>query len=592
MPTLDFKGKNYVYAHHLSVPFRQLNIAPDKSMPKDGKASLDDNLIIHGDNLHALKALLPKYAGKVKCIYIDPPYNTGNEGWCYNDNVNAPLIKEWLKKEANPVDGDDLERHDKWLCMMWPRLQLLRELLADDGVIFVSIDENEHHSLRHILDEIYDRENCIAEFVWHSTGHSDNQYDVKINHEYILGYAKNTELCVLGNVVDPNTREESNLWKGYAENSITKNGAKNPPSEIKLPKGFPCKTDKVSLNKTLISDEFFLKVSELGFITRDLTNKYNISYPIRLDDFHIENKKLKNSCRMFTGWANANKLKEFIKNGCEPIEEKNGDLISFFLSENGVIYYHRERKEAKNILSVLTNFKTTEKMRAQLEDIGLKTDYPKPNDLIEYILKIGGVKSDDIILDSFAGSGTTAHAVLALNKEDGGNRKFICVEMEDYADDVTAERVRRVIKGVPNAKDAALKEGLGGSFTFCELGEPFDIEKILSGEALPTYNALAHYVFYTATGQSLEAETKPAKNFLIGETDLFEVYLIYKDDLGYLRSNESALNQDKLDIISAKKNTKQKIVFATAKYMSQSALNEHKVTFCQIPYAIHKIAGN
>lgn len=139
MPTLDFKGKPFVYAHHLSVPFRQLDIDTKKSVPsKGGKPSLDDNLIIHGDNLHALKALLPKYAGKVKCIYIDPPYNTGNEGWCYNDNVNAPLMKEWLKKEGNPVDKEDLERHDKWLCMMWPRLQLLRELLADDGLIFAS----------------------------------------------------------------------------------------------------------------------------------------------------------------------------------------------------------------------------------------------------------------------------------------------------------------------------------------------------------------------------------------------------------------------------------------------------------------------
>lgn len=135
MPTLDFKGKQFVYAHHLTVPFRQLNVDAKKSLLKDGKASLDDNLIIHGDNLHALKALLPKYAGKVKCIYIDPPYNTGEEGWCYNDNVNAPLIKEWVKDSANPVDKDDLERHDKWLCMMWSRLQLLKELLSDDGSI-------------------------------------------------------------------------------------------------------------------------------------------------------------------------------------------------------------------------------------------------------------------------------------------------------------------------------------------------------------------------------------------------------------------------------------------------------------------------
>ncbi len=173
MPSLEFKGKQFVYAHHLSVPFRQLDVVADKSLPKDGAArSMDDNLIIHGDNLHALKALLPQYAGKVKCIYIDPPYNTGNEGWCYNDKVNSPLMQEWLKDSANPVDKEDLERHDKWLCMMWPRLQLLRELLSDDGVIFVSIDDNEVHNLRAMLDEVFGCSNFISEIVWqkiHST---------------------------------------------------------------------------------------------------------------------------------------------------------------------------------------------------------------------------------------------------------------------------------------------------------------------------------------------------------------------------------------------------------------------------------------
>lgn len=166
MPTLDFKGKQFVYAHHLTVPFRQLNIDAKKSLPKDGKASVDDNLIIHGDNLHALKALLPVYAGKVDCIFIDPPYNTGNEGWCYNDNVNAPLMREWLKDSANPVDKEDLERHDKWLCMMWPRLALLRELLADSGVLFVTIDHNEQHRLREILDELFGEDCFIASIAW------------------------------------------------------------------------------------------------------------------------------------------------------------------------------------------------------------------------------------------------------------------------------------------------------------------------------------------------------------------------------------------------------------------------------------------
>jgi adenine-specific DNA-methyltransferase len=210
--------------------------------------------------------------------------------------------------------------------------------------------------------------------------------------------------------------------------------------------------------------------------------------------------------------------------------------------------------------------------------------------LITAILEIATDK-ESIILDSFAGSGTTAHAVLALNKEDGGNRKFICVEMEDYADSITAERVRRVIKGVPTAKDEALKEGLGGSFTFCELGKEISIEKILTGESLPAYDALAKYVFYTATGKSLEGAVKASPDYFVGETDLYEVYLVYKPDIAFLRSNDSALNAAKLEAIAKRKSKKEKLVFATAKYMGQKELSGQNITFCQLPYAIHKVVG-
>ena len=213
---------------------------------------------------------------------------------------------------------------------------------------------------------------------------------------------------------------------------------------------------------------------------------------------------------------------------------------------------------------------------------------PKPYELIKYLLTYT-TKNNDIILDSFAGSGTTAHAVLDLNKEDGGNRKFILVEMEDYANSITAERVRRVIKGVPNAKDEKLKNGLGGSFTFCKLGDEFNIEKILTGENLPEYEALANYVFYTATGKSLETPAKQRIDYFVGETDLYEVYLIYQPDIAFLRSNESALNAKMVEIIANKESKKQKLVFASAKYMGQNELNQYKIIFCQLPYAIHKI---
>ncbi|MDI6801731.1 MAG: site-specific DNA-methyltransferase, partial [Thermodesulfovibrionales bacterium] len=187
MATLSFKGKSFVQNHHLSVKYHQLIPKKDKSLTD--KISLNDNLIIHGDNLKALKALLPTYAGKVKCIYIDPPYNTGNEKWIYNDNVNSPMMQEWLGKV---VDKEDLTRHDKWLCMMMPRLKLLRELLRDDGAIFVSIDDNEQHNLRYLMDEIFGENNFVTNIIWHKkySLQSDAKY-FSDTHDFILCYAKN-----------------------------------------------------------------------------------------------------------------------------------------------------------------------------------------------------------------------------------------------------------------------------------------------------------------------------------------------------------------------------------------------------------------
>jgi len=196
---LDFKGKQFVATHHYSVPFRELVIDPKKSLPPKGQTPrLDDNLIIHGDNLEALKALLPRYAGKVKCIYIDPPYNTGNEGWAYNDNLRAPFIKEWLGKT---VGADDLERHDKWLCMMMPRLILLRELLAEDGAIFVSIDDYETHHARVQLNEVFGEQNFIAclirQGIKGGTGPTD---EIRKAHDYVLAYAKDRSETALGSL--------------------------------------------------------------------------------------------------------------------------------------------------------------------------------------------------------------------------------------------------------------------------------------------------------------------------------------------------------------------------------------------------------
>ena len=215
-------------------------------------------------------------------------------------------------------------------------------------------------------------------------------------------------------------------------------------------------------------------------------------------------------------------------------------------------------------------------------------DTPKPTRLIKRILQIATDK-DSIILDSFAGTGTTAQAVLALNKEDGGDRKFILVECEDYADTITAERVRRVINGVPTAKDEHLKNGLDGSFTYCTLGEEISPEKMLTGENLPDYDTLARYLVYTATGHAPDKIRKArSKDGLFHETDDRLFYLIYQPELAFLRSADSALNGDRAERIAKQAKTKHKtaVVFATHKFMGQKELTGMGIVFCGLPYEV------
>ncbi len=427
----------------------------------------DGNMIIEGENLESLKVLLSGYRERIKCIYIDPPYNVDGD-FVYNDNWDESKEDYWehigvtsggVKIDTNTEANG--RYHSNWLNMIYTRLLLARQLLANNGLIFISIDDNELYHLRKICNEIFGDENFIADFVWNSEGHTDNQYDVKINHEYILVFCKNFNYAKLGYVVDPNTREESNLWKGYAENSITKNGAGNPPSEVLLPKGFPVKIECIELPANEPNNTYYEEIDQVGYITRQMTDKYNVIYPIRKDRMIATRNQLSEPCRVFSGWANVNKLREFIKNSFEPITEENGDKVSFYLSENGVIYYYKKRDKARNILSVLRNMGTTEQMRSELESMGVFFSYPKPKELIKYILKIG-LDEDDYVLDFFAGSGTTAHAVMELNREDGDNRKFILIQIPELTDekseaykagykkisDISIERNNRVIEKI------------------------------------------------------------------------------------------------------------------------------------------------
>lgn len=604
MPSLEFKGKQFIYTHHLSVPFRELVPDEKKSVAAPGgKAEVDGNLIIQGDNLEALKALLPIYAGKVDCIFIDPPYNTGNEGWCYNDKVNSPLMREWLKKSANPVDKEDLERHDKWLCMMWPRLKLLHELLAEDGAIFISLDDNEIHRLRMAMDEIFGDDSFIASIVWQKRTSPEARKRLGAAHDTILAYAKNSNFIELQKL--DRTDEQAAQFD-------------NPDSD---PRGPWTSTDLTAQNP----DSSKRKDQQYQI---ELPSGEKISPPPGRCWSMLEPEFLKHRAEGRIWFGAKGDARPRVKTY---LNESDGVSTWTWWANEEVGHNQEAKKEIMDILGPKNSF-----------------DYPKPVRLLERILQIATDK-DSLVLDSFAGSGTTAHAVLAMNAKDGGNRRFILVECEDYADKLTAERVRRVVQGyaykgtqrtelmrekltLTNLKKAgalmekadsiealegshydkvkrevkdgvflvtgekAVKEktaGLGGSFTFCTLGKEMNLESIVRGESeLPDYESLARYVFFTATGQALAKLPPRSPDGFIGETPLYSLHLHYTPDRAWLRSGEAQLHENHVRDIKARKPPgKTALVFAVGKYMSQKTLTPLGVEFCQLPYAIHRMVG-
>lgn len=558
---LNWIGKEKVVNHHNDVPYHVL-----EKQWTHGEDTNTENMVIHGDNLLALKSLLPRYEGRIKCIYIDPPYNTGNEGWCYNDNVNDPRIKKWLG-EVVGKEGEDFTRHDKWLCMMYPRLKLLQRLLADDGAIFISIDDNELFNLKAICDEVFGLRNLLANFVWYNTAHTDKQEDITNVHEYIICYAKDKNKVKINRVVDPATDPDSKILNTFAENSITKNGRKNPPSIIVLPRDFPCEIESLSKNRHELIDELIKAADENKFITREMTKRYEITYPARLDDMIVSEYKLQHDCRVYSGWMNNDKLKRFIQNDFKPLAEENGSQLRFYLSKNGVIYYRRDGRQQHYIQTVLREVGTTETNKYMLEDMGVVFDFPKPHELITYLLSMFA-NDGDVILDSFAGSGTTAHAVLNLNKKDGGNRKFILIEMCDYADTITAERVKRVIDGYGEGKNAV--EGTGGSFSYYELGPELMKDGVLNEEV--GTDKIREYVFYTETKQSVQLSDESYK---LGEAYGVAYYFCYEKD--------RIVTLDRALLRSIKTKAESYVIFADTCTLSAAELERYHITFKKIP---------
>jgi adenine-specific DNA-methyltransferase len=511
-------------------------------------------------------------------------------------------MKEWLKKEANPVEKEDLERHDKWLCMMWPRLQLLKELLSDDGCIFVCIDDVEVGNLRVVMEEIFGELQFLANFVWQSKDTpGNNSTGIAQTHNHILLFRKSDYFAAA--LLDRNEEQIANYT--------------NPDNDRRGP----------WLATPLTRAEH--RDRDYYAITNNAGRKV---YPPKGSSWRRPPEKMKALATDRRIWWGKDGDADF------PMEKK-------FLSEakSGVVNQTWWPYEFAG---------STRNASAELKALfdGDKTfETPKPLTLIQRFLELATDK-DAVILDSFAGSATTAHAVLEANRLDGGSRRFILVEMEDYAGNLTAERVRRAIRGYQFSGTASRElyrerltwarlqkasaivekvesiekfegagfdkvtkiiedgelivtgetksedkvDGLGGSFTFCTLGAELSIEALLAG-GLPSFDALAKYVFHTATGRTLDAVPKQtAKQYgLIGETDLYRVHLLYQPDAKWLASNEAALTEALVDAMKAiNADGKRLLVFAAAKFISQRDLNRLQVEFCQLPYAIHRLLGD
>lgn len=565
MPELIFKGKEFVYNHHLSIPYHPLVPHPEKSI---GGEALDGSLVIHGDNLKALKALLPHYAGKVNCIFIDPPYNTGAENWCYNDNVNSPIMRDWFA--ANPISKDDLLRHDKWLCMMYPRLKLLIELLSPNGLIFVCIDDNELYHLRVILDELLGDGNWIGTIVWKNVT-DNNPTRISIEHEYIVCFSKSKN----------DTPAE---WKSAVSDVKTKLieiGAQLNEQYQDAEMLQAAYSNWFKENKPYLWPLDRYKYIDKGGVYTGSQSVHNPGREgYRYDVIHPIKKKPCKEPLMGYRFPEST-MKELLA----------ADKILFGEDETKIIelkVYASEFEDKLPSVIELDGRIAAYELREIFPESKKVFDNPKPSQLVEQILSFVAPPGS-VILDSFAGSGTTAHAVLSLNKRDDGKRRFILVEGEDYADEVTAERVRRVIHGASQAQNSLLKSGFGGQFTYCSLGEPLNLDSILTGEALPAYDAIGPWLFHTATGEPLSPSSIKADEWYLGESSAYHVWLIYKSDLTFLKSRDSALTLEVAEKISKARKGKKHLVFAPAKFVPNKMLLPLGVEHVTLPFGLFRI---
>jgi DNA modification methylase len=550
VPTLDWIGKRAVVNHHRELPYRLLHCDREASVGEPGGG----NLLVEGDNLHALKALLPYYAGKVKCIYIDPPYNTGNEGWVYNDNVNAPEIQKWLGETVGK-EAEDLSRHDKWLCMMYPRLALLRDFLREDGIIFVNVDDTESHHLRCVMDELFGASNLLAVVSWEKRYTRSNNaklfYSLK---DTVIVYRRSPAVQFLR---EPRTEKSDAIYK-------------NPDND---PRGA------------------WTSSSYVNPATRE--KRKNLVYPILNPHRNIwvehpthawkyEPAEHERHVRENLLWwgkkgdAKYPRLKNFLKKA----DDEAQGLVPIDL-------WHHESTG------------TTDEGGAELKAIFGNAVFqnPKPTKLIRRLLTIA-TEPGDLVVDSFAGSGTTGNAVLQLNQESTRQRRFILIQMpyeskeqeisdNNIARDITAERLKRVINGY------AETPGLGGSFRYCKIGEPlFDADGRLRENV--KWGDLAHHLWFAESGEpwmpqfakSLQSLTTGGP--MIGVApDGRAIYLLYSSVLPEpLRNGASTLSSETLGSLAPFAGPR--VVYADACTLRASALSRERIAFKQIPYQVQQ----
>lgn len=474
MPTLHWIGKDKVINHHLDVPFKVLEHHYGfENGTQTNETTHSGNKIIHGDNLEALKALLPQYEGRIKCIYIDPPYNTGNENWVYNDNVNDPKIKKWLGKVVGK-EAEDLTRHDKWLCMMYPRLKLLHKLLAEDGAIFISIDDNEQANLKLMCDEIFGGFNFLSNIIWNSRKSVSNDAIISLNHNHTLVYIKDFTAF--------------KAVKSGFKLKVNDDKFSNPDND---PRG------------SWVADPF-----DSPGIRPNLT--YEIINPNTGEKYlPPKGRCWRTGLGEYEAFLTDNRI-VFGKTG------KSKPQLKRFLSDAD--------EKGKTPTSIWDDVGTATNATQEIQAIfeGKAFNTPKPTTFVERIIQLATDKNS-LILDSFAGSGTTAHAVLNLNNQDGGNRKFICIELEDYAETITAERVKRVINGYGKAA------GTGGSFDFYTLGNPLFLDDGNLNENIGI-DKIRQYIYYTETKTPLIESEQQDHTYFLGTHNNTAYYFYYAPD--------------------------------------------------------------